>query len=82
MERAERLRLISRVCYYLGWIAGVVAIIVRVAQFSKVLERATSITARNLLEATLLLFLVCVASEIRALGLVSGGQPVGKGQSA
>ena len=82
MERAERLRSISRVCYYFGWVAALGAIIGHLTKLNRILERALNISVRNLLEAGLLLFLVCVASEARALGLASGGQTVGKGQAA
>jgi hypothetical protein len=83
MERADRLRLISRICYYVGWLAAVFAIISRVTPLNRALEHATNISGRNVLEASLLLFLISVASEVRAIGLASGEKPAaGKGHAA
>ena len=83
MERPDRLRLISRVCYYVGLLAAVVAVILRVTPLNLALARATNFTGRNVLEASLLLFLICVASEARAIGLKSDGHTtVGTRQGA
>jgi ABC-type siderophore export system fused ATPase/permease subunit len=82
MERADRLHLISRVCYYLGWVVALVAVIGHITKLNQALVSATNVSGRNLLEAGLLLFLICVASEVRAIGLASGENKVGKGQAA
>jgi len=69
MDRLPRLRMISKVTYYLGWAAFAVAVIGHLTRMNTTLQSATRISGRNLLEASLLLFLVCIASEVRALGV-------------
>jgi hypothetical protein len=73
MERAGRLRLISRVCYYAGLLTAVFAAISRITPLNLALARTTNISGRTILETSLVLFLICLASEARALGLASGG---------
>lgn len=73
MERSERLRLVSRLTYYLAWIAALLATALHQVQgLDDAVRGAVHISARNLLEATAILFIACMASEVRAAG-VSGG---------
>ena len=69
MDHLARLQFIGRVTYYLGWIAAVCG---GLAHFSLATRMFISInlTQRNLFEASMLFFLICSASELRALVLV------------
>ena len=66
MDRSTRLHLVGKITYYAGWIAlfcgGLVHLNVARALFT-----AMSLTKRNLLEASVVCFVICVASEVRAL---------------
>jgi hypothetical protein len=75
MQRSGRLRAISRVCYYLGWAAAAIAIGTHLMRLDVALTKAINVSGRNLLEASLLLFIICVASEARASGLASEEKP-------
>lgn len=68
MERTDRLRSISRICYYLGWLAAACALLGHLTKLDQALANATGISGRNLLEASFLLLVLCMASEIRAIG--------------
>ena len=65
MEHVTRLQLVSRITYYLGWLAGALGALVQFVLGSR-LQAATSISKRNLFEASLLFFIICIASELRA----------------
>ena len=68
MNSVNRLHAIARACYYLGWIATGLAIVCRVVRPLEVmLSNATRISGRNLVETALLIFIICVASEVRAI---------------
>ena len=69
MDRAQRLRLISKVCYYLAWVCLLIVVVVQVGRLHGPLLELTHVSGRNLLEACAMLFLACVASEARALGI-------------
>ncbi len=71
MTRTERLSMTSRVCYYLGWIAAVAAAAVHVGSLENWLLAVARFRGRNLLETSLLFFLICLASEVRAIGAKS-----------
>jgi hypothetical protein len=66
MGHFARLQLVGKVTYYVGWVAlvcgGLVHINVGKALFLKI-----DLSQRNLLELSVLCFLICVASELRAL---------------
>jgi hypothetical protein len=66
MDRLARLHLIGRITYYVGWIAlfcgGLVHLNVATVLFTSI-----RLTQRNLLEVSLVSFLICIASEVRAL---------------
>ena len=69
MDHLARLQFIGRVTYYLGWIAAVCG---GLAHFGLATRMFISInlTQRNLFEGSMLFFLICTASELRALVLV------------
>jgi len=66
MGHLARLQLVGRVTYYLGWIAllcgGLAHLGVGQAMFMSV-----SLTKRNLFELSLVCFVICMASELRAI---------------
>jgi len=65
MEHVTRLRLIGRVTYYLGWIAAISGLLVHFNIGVRMFV-ALNISQRNMLEASVLFFLICMASELRA----------------
>jgi hypothetical protein len=76
MDRVNRLHAIARACYYLGWIVTALAVICRVVRPLEVwLSNTTRITGRNLVETGLLLFIICVASEVRAIAASASEAP-------
>ena len=76
MGHSARLQLVGRVTYYLGWITlfcgGLVQLNIGRAFFTSV-----SLTKRNLFEVSVMLFVICMASQLRALTL-TGGQASSK----
>jgi hypothetical protein len=66
MDRSARLHISGRITYYVGWIAlfcgGLVHLNVATVLFTSI-----RLTQRNLLEVSLVSFLICIASEVRAL---------------
>ena len=75
MDRSARLHVVGKITYYLGWISlicgGLFHLSVGRAMFT-----ALSLTKRNLFEVAVVCFLICVASEIRALGATEKEVPV------
>jgi hypothetical protein len=63
MDHLARLHLVARITYYLGWITAILGALMHVAK----IETLLSAYPRNLLEASFLLFVICIASEIRAV---------------
>lgn len=67
MDRTARLHLVGKITYYVGWISllcgGLVHLHIAQAMFT-----AMSLTKRNLFEVSLVCFVICMASEVRALG--------------
>jgi hypothetical protein len=66
MDRSARLHISGRVTYYVGWIAlfcgGLAHLNVATVLFTSI-----RLTQRNLLEVSIVSFLICIASEVRAL---------------
>jgi len=66
MGHFARLQLVARITYYVGWIAlacgGIVHLNIARAVFSNI-----GLSQRNLFEVSVVCFLICVASELRAL---------------
>jgi len=65
MGHFERLHLIGRITYYLGWISllcgGLVQLNIATALFV-----GMHLAKRNLLEISMMCFVICIASELRA----------------
>jgi hypothetical protein len=65
MDHTGRLQLIGKVTYYLGWIAllggGLVHLNIATSLFLSL-----HLTQRNLFEGSVICFVICVASELRA----------------
>jgi hypothetical protein len=66
MDRSARLHLVGRVMYYIGWISLIGGGLVQL-NIAKSLFMAISLTKRNLFEISVACFIICVASEVRAL---------------
>jgi len=65
MNHFARLQMISRISYYIGWIALVCGGFVHV-NIAKSLFLRIDLTQRNLFEVSVMCFLICVASQLRA----------------
>jgi len=68
MDHLARLQFVGRVTYYLGWIAAVCGSLVHFSLATRMFI-SINLTQRNLFEASVLFFLICTASELRALVL-------------
>ncbi|HSZ03131.1 MAG TPA: hypothetical protein VK788_26800 [Terriglobales bacterium] len=79
MGHFDRLQFVGRISYYLGWISllcgGLVQLHIGVALFT-----AISLTKRNLFEVSVVLFIICMASELRALALAGSQASAGAGK--
>ena len=75
MDRLARLHWVGRITYYIGWISALVAGLLHIARSGGV--RMLNVTDRNFLEASFLLFVICMASEIRAAALARGNEMAG-----
>jgi hypothetical protein len=64
MSHAIRLRLIGRVSYYVGWVALACGGLLQL-NLAKTLFLAVNLTKRNMLEVSVVCFLICIASELR-----------------
>jgi hypothetical protein len=63
MDHLARLHLVARITYYLGWITAILGALMHVAKIDTLL----SASPRNVLEASFVSFVICIASEIRAV---------------
>ena len=70
MDNITRLHLVARITYYLGWIAAVCGALAHFNIAEKTFL-ALRLSQRNLFEASLLFFLICVASTLRELAYAS-----------
>ena len=59
------LQVVSRISYYLGWIALACAALAHFG-IAQGVFLALSVTKRNLFEFSVICFLICIASELRA----------------
>jgi len=71
MDHVARLQLVGRLTYYLGWIALLCGAVVHI-NIARSLFLAIDLTQRNLFEVSVVSFVICIASAVRAL------VPVGK----
>jgi len=74
MDHVARLQLVGRVTYYLGWIALVCGGLVHIS-VARSLFLAVDLTQRNLFEVSVVSFVICIASALRALVPVGNGMP-------
>jgi hypothetical protein len=65
MDHFARLQLVGRVTYYLGWIALLCGGLVHL-NVARRLFLAMDLSQRNLFEVSVVCFLICMASELRA----------------
>ena len=68
MSHVIRLQLIGKVTYYVGWIALVCGGLFHLNIATK-LFLAVNLPQRNLFEVSVVCFLICIASELRAHAL-------------
>ncbi|MGO9087697.1 MAG: hypothetical protein ACLQBK_20980 [Candidatus Sulfotelmatobacter sp.] len=66
MGHFARLQLVGRITYYLGWVALVCGGLVHI-NIAKALFARIDLSQRNLFEISVVCFLICAASELRAL---------------
>ena len=64
MESVTRLQLVSRITYYLGWLAAALGALSHFGLGSRL--DTINLSQRNLFEAGVLFFMICMASELRA----------------
>ena len=65
MSHAIRLHLIGRITYYVGWIALLCGGLLQL-NIARTLFLALNLTKRNLFEVSVVSFVICIASEVRA----------------
>ena len=66
MDHIARLQLVGRVTYYLGWLALVCGGLVHF-NIARSVFAAVDLSQRNLFELSVVAFLICIASALRAL---------------
>ena len=74
MGHFVRLQLIGRVTYYVGWIALVCGGLVHF-KVAQALFLAMNLSQRNLFELSVICFVICIASELRARELPGAEMP-------
>jgi len=70
-----RLELMGRVTHYIGWIALLCGGLVHL-NIARTLFLTANLTKRNLFEVSVVFFLICIASELRAHALPANEMPV------
>jgi hypothetical protein len=75
MDRSARLHVVGKITYYLGWISLICGGLVHLG-IGRAMFAALSLTKRNLFEVAVVCFVICLASEIRALGATEKEVPV------
>lgn len=66
MGHFARLQLVGKVTYYLGWISLICGALVHL-RIGTAVFTAISLTKRNLFEVAVVCFVICIASELRAV---------------
>ena len=72
MGHFARLQLVARITYYAGWIALACGSLVHL-NVARNLFASIGLSQRNLFEVSVVCFLICVASELRALAVRDNG---------
>ncbi|MGA9977110.1 MAG: hypothetical protein WBQ08_00540 [Candidatus Sulfotelmatobacter sp.] len=75
MDRSARLHIVGKITYYLGWISLICGGLVHLG-IARAMFTALSLTKRNLFEVAVVCFVICMASEVRALGATEKEVPV------
>src|SRR5580700_10090822 len=75
MDRSARLHVVGKISYYLGWISLVCGGLLHLG-IGRAMFTALSLTKRNLFEVAVVCFLICMASEVRALSASEKEVPV------
>jgi hypothetical protein len=75
MGHFARLQLVGKVTYYLGWVSLLCGGIFHF-NIARNLFFSMGLTQRNLFEVAVVCFLICVASELRALNPAEANAPV------
>jgi hypothetical protein len=65
-QSRSHLQLVGRVTYYLGWVGALCGAVVHFS-FATRMFAEVNLSQRNLFEGSILFFLICWASELRAL---------------
>ena len=65
MGHSARLQLIGRITYYLGWISLICGGLFHL-RIGQSLFLAMNLSKRNLFEVSVVCFVICIASELRA----------------
>jgi hypothetical protein len=65
MNRILRLQFVARVIYYLGWLTTILGALSHFSVKWNLRLDALQLTQRNLIEASVLLFMISMASELR-----------------
>jgi hypothetical protein len=66
MDSATRLQLVARITYYLGWIAALSGGLVHLG-LGAAMFRSIDLAKRNLFEASMMCFVISIASAVRSL---------------
>lgn len=66
MGHLARLQLVGRVTYYVGWISLLCGGLVHL-RIGQAMFMALNLTKRNLFEVSVVCFVICMASELRAI---------------
>ena len=81
MGHFARLQLVGRVSYYLGWISLLCGGLAHL-NIGRSVFTALSVNKRNLFEVSIVLFVICMASQLRALTLAGSASGTGKREMA
>jgi hypothetical protein len=74
MDRPARLHLVGRITYYVGWMTLLCGGLVHLS-VARALFLALLLTQRNLFEVSVVCFVICIASELRARDSVGHEMP-------
>lgn len=66
MGHFDRLQLVGRITYYLGWLTLLCGGLTQL-NIGRTVFLSMSLTKRNLFEISVMLFLICIATQLRAL---------------
>jgi len=83
MDRSTRLHIVGKITYYVGWIALLLGGLMQM-NIAKAFFMSMGVSKRNLFEVSVMCFIICVASEVRAFTTVEEKElaPVVRRQAA